>query len=76
MSIDNPHYHCQEKGCKIEHISSIKEGRKFETFDYAICNTHNIKICRCGFEFGFHYNSESKKLKCFGKRKTVICEYI
>lgn len=48
----NQHFHSLTKKCEI-----------IETDDsQRFCKTHQVKVCRCGWEIGWHYGTESKKL--------------
>ena len=49
-------YHSIEQGCEI-----VKK-RYFESGDAAHCKIHKKDICRCGWEWGWHYGTESKPL--------------
>ena len=60
---DNQYYHCGEKECNTEIFKTNKEGKISQTFDYATCHTHNVKICRCGWQMGMHFGTKSKDLK-------------
>jgi len=57
-------FHHKKFGCKI--IS-----KQFRTDNYhhathcivgGYCETHQVGVCRCGWQFGYHYGTNSKKL--------------
>ena len=62
------HFHDKESGCKIKTYYK----RKFFNWyhDHTKCLTHNKKICRCGWEVGWHNGENSCKLhKRFAQEK-------
>ena len=64
--LKDTHYHAKFKHCKIE-AKRIKTGinkkGKEITEMITTCLTHNIKLCRCGWEFKWHYGTNSKLIK-------------
>jgi len=62
--IDSPErYHGEERiGCLL--VKSRKEEVYKEHYlDIYVCLTHMKEACRCGWEYGFHYNEVSKELE-------------
>jgi len=59
-------YHCESKKCKIEPHETIhinkETGKKIQIKDN-FCITHQVVICSCGWEWGFHNGENSKLLK-------------
>lgn len=59
--MQNPHFHCSLKGCKM--ISKKIEGKRRKRcgdFEMAWingfwCDTHQVELCRCGWEFSHYY---------------------
>ena len=74
---DSPHYHSESKGCElVEHRMFIKNwkyghhkitkviGNIYE--EWLIekkCLTHNIIICKCGWERNWHFGTDSEYVK-------------
>jgi len=56
--LENKHFHSSEKGCKIlEEYKSKHTNIPTRVF----CETHQVEICRCGWEWGWHYGTYSKQ---------------
>ena len=51
------HLHKAEGGCEVEEIREFKN-YKYRTIG-AYCKTHQIEVCRCGWEKGWHYGTYS-----------------
>lgn len=59
--LKNTHYHTKEKGCKlVPYEKRINGTNRF--FKAQKCLTHNKIVCRCGWEFGWHYGTNNRKL--------------
>jgi len=58
--IQSEHYHSTEKGCEV-----VKQyfftGRRPERLAGSYCRTHNKDLCRCGWEWGWHFGTKSEK---------------
>lgn len=57
------HFHSIEKGCEIESrikLTRLEKGKR-KPFDTKYCKTHNVDICRCGFEWGYHFNTHIER---------------
>ena len=57
QKLKNKYYHSKDKGCDLLPQIKIREqqGKKYLTRGFK-CITHKNKfVCRCGWEFGFHY---------------------
>ena len=66
------HFHSKEQGCTIK----VYFRRKFfnSYYDHTRCLTHKVKICRCGYQVGWHNNEQSCKLFPKGKQDLIkIC---
>lgn len=74
---DSEHYHGEAKDCQLvsrmqffSDIPSQKELATGETIEGKFCETHQISICKCGWEWNFHvWKSENPeqeiKSDCF-----------
>ena len=62
--LDNQYFHSTEKGCKIVSmtISANNENKRINYIQGGYCKKHKVKICRCGWEWGHHYGTDSKKI--------------
>ena len=52
----NTHFHESViRKCKIKTVYYLKviEGKTVKV-PYLLCTIHDVEVCRCGFEFGFH----------------------
>jgi hypothetical protein len=66
------HFHCVKDGCKI--VIHYKQPRfGVVHINYVKCETHHKKICRCGYEIGWHNNEQSCKLFPKGKQDLTQC---
>jgi len=71
------HFHSKSKGCEIKTYYKKKNFNFY--YDHTKCLTHNKKICRCGFEFGWHNGEESCKIwkmKCQKFDEVSGCDII
>lgn len=58
----NKFFHVKEKGCDIEERKLMRMiGRRIYSTEGFYCNTHNCGVCKCGWEFGFHYGKNSNQ---------------
>jgi len=71
----NDKWHSSEKGCDIKNNIPCK----FATYKYGYneseCLTHGVKICRCGWEWGWHGGEDNRApVKIFApeRQKTNI----
>jgi len=54
-------HHSELIGCQlVNDETSWKEF--YQRYERKICITHNFVVCRCGWELGFHFNSDSKSM--------------
>lgn len=60
LKLDSQHFHHPKKGCLL--IKTYGKGDLKHRVIYQTCKTHNVKVCRCGWEFGWHFGLESAKL--------------
>ena len=60
------HLHTKNRGCDIIN-RTIKSKNKGYSVKGGYCKTHEVEICKCGWEFGWHFNTESAKMKTEGK---------
>lgn len=51
---DHPNYH-SIYNCGFDLVLEIEEEK-------AYCKLHNLKVCQCGWEFGFHYGIHNNKI--------------
>ena len=58
--LKDPHFHHRDKGCEIENAEI--PGERVYMFHCCKCKTHDVIICSCGWEFGWHYGTNSKVL--------------
>jgi hypothetical protein len=64
------HFHCAKDGCKIViHYKRPKYG--VVHINFVKCETHNVKICRCGFEWHWHGEENTCKLYPKGVQERV-----
>jgi len=54
------HYHSQLKGCTLIKFYVRFRNDKTRWIEARYCITHKTICCRCGYEFGHHYNSVDK----------------
>ena len=55
------HFHHKRKGCKIVYEPIL--GNRKDTIrkcEFYRCITHDVKICHCGWEIGWHYGNKNK----------------
>ena len=62
MEISLEHFHSTELGCHLINKNIISFDRDSSKIQGKYCSTHKVECCKCGWEFGFHYGSESLKL--------------
>ena len=60
--INDPHYHSTEKGCKFHRVVR-KDWEETENFTCKFCEVHKIETCRCGWEWGWHHGTDSRKIQ-------------
>ena len=60
MNIDN-HFHSEKNGCKIIK-KEFKNSRGDKSIHGKYCLTHKKNLCRCGWEWSWHYGDYSKIL--------------
>lgn len=48
---------------KYLHIEGCKLSKPHGKHDSVTCYTHNVEVCRCGWQVGFHFGSYSKALQ-------------
>lgn len=74
--LESSSFHHSEKDCdthpfgirKCPNMSNRHNVCKLcESFPRIKCNTHNLIVCSCGWEFGLHYGVMSKGYKHFKK---------
>lgn len=53
----SPRYHTPAKGCKIINRSA----KPTQNADY-YCEVHRRRVCKCGWEWKWHYGTNSRKL--------------
>lgn len=54
------HYHSKDIGCELENKVLISYDKK-NHFEGSHCKTHNVDCCRCGKEFGYHFEKTNEK---------------
>jgi hypothetical protein len=58
MEEESKHYHSEGNGCLI-HLKDIEiQDGKIKTMPGRYCETHKVNICRCGWEFGHHFDGK------------------
>ncbi len=57
----NKFLHNKERGCEVEHRKVyVRIDRGLPVYvDGAYCVTHDENLCRCGWQKGFHYGTNS-----------------
>jgi len=69
------YFHSLDKNCKIiPHLFFVRRGKETYKIHDLFCNTHDIETCYCGWEWSFHYGTESKTLK--NGRRTHTYQHI
>lgn len=54
-------FHSEDKGCNLEEqLIFSKFARRYIKIQY--CKTHQVDCCRCGWEYGHHYDTTSRML--------------
>jgi hypothetical protein len=61
-NLDNQYFHHKDKGCKLENREGESCQRGNRIYKYQYCLTHNVDVCLCGWQKGFHYGTNSRKL--------------
>ena len=60
---ESEHFHDKEKGCKLEDTQMPGRSGPGKAYGSMIicsyCTTHNIVICRCGWEWHWHHGTYS-----------------
>lgn len=60
----SPRYHSRLKGCQIiDHTCYNVIGKKIFSIRAAYCKTHKVEICRCGYEWHWHFGTNSRFLE-------------
>lgn len=75
-------FHHNQKNCSFSRGFSYERGKRSRNYgkhpfnnrqeNRAIrkfCLTHNILVCHCGFEIGWHFSESSKSLNKFKKHR-------
>jgi len=66
MTYQNEHFHSVEKGCDLEPITVFVSHGHIDAYR---CKTHNADyVCRCGWEYGWHYGTDSNSGKFIDNR--------
>jgi hypothetical protein len=56
--LSNEHFHDEAKSCYLTNKRVV--GSKAGSILYCrLCETHNVLVCGCGWEFGWHYGTNS-----------------
>lgn len=54
--MESPHFHDKTKGCEIENKTIEVTHRDVVTLlKEQYCKTHQKDICKCGWEWGYHF---------------------
>lgn len=61
-NIDSPHFHGKCKKRKHTTINKHGEGMRHSIIHDFWCLEHKVPFCKCGWEWGFHYGTNSKTL--------------
>ena len=66
----SPYFHSPDKGCEIEERVYYrgKTRKKLSKLKGYFCKTHQKEICRCGWEFKFHYGTYSGEIEKVGTK--------
>jgi len=57
------YFHSADKGCEIEkriYYRTIREKKSYK-LQGSFCKTHQKEICKCGWEWKFHFGTHSKQ---------------
>jgi len=60
--MDNTKFHGKELGCELKD-KRLRADKSRHYIKGQFCLTHQVNVCHCGWEFGWHYETESKELK-------------
>ncbi len=65
-SLKDEHFHSKDKGCELKEMARYKSHSKkvITRSHYFRCLTHKVDVCRCGWEFGWHYGTNSTAMNC------------
>jgi hypothetical protein len=70
LNYNSPHFHALSKGCVVK-PKDIRSFTRVGSEKYRMraeyCETHRVAICRCGWEFGWHYDIKELDLKTAGE---------
>lgn len=58
----NKHYHNKEKGCEIIPCIIKPKSRHGYKIQGAYCKSCKTEICKCGWEYRFHYGEDNWQL--------------
>lgn len=60
-NLKNKFYHCEEKGCKLYVKKQLRQtGIEVFAVNGFYCETHDCDVCRCMWEPGYHFGTDSK----------------
>jgi len=60
------HFHTKETGCDLKDIIILKKTggkHQYNEMKALYCETHKVRACACGWEFGWHYGESAKALE-------------
>ena len=55
------YFHSFDKGCKLvdKELLIRSKNNLIRSIKAKHCKTHDVMVCRCGWEFGYHYNKKA-----------------
>lgn len=66
-------YHSEDKGCELQDVVILrKTGVDVYNAKCKFCKTHEVDVCRCGWEIGMHYGTHSRGLSYLGRENQNI----
>lgn len=78
MQQEDPHFHSIRKGCRLRRIRIKCKYTTESEIVAKFCDTHGVEICRCGFEFGYHFGDKAQwkpdKKEKINKNKNELSE--
>jgi len=56
------YFHSKEKGCELVPSEvDIVQGSKTTMLKCLYCKTHDTKICKCGWQWHYHFKQQGQK---------------
>jgi len=60
----NKFFHHEHKDCRLKlkrDVKYVRQGHRTvaDRATYFWCNTHRVQVCKCGWQFGYHYGKKA-----------------